>query len=112
MGSVKRYFNGANCNQDWQELESPEAKRERGRGWYTFSKAVRGERGNRCEICGVPELTRDEKASLTRKERQKRALHLHHIKKLKTNRHLRFERSNVIVCCQPCHKEREKSAIA
>ena len=112
MGEVKRYFNGSHCNQDWQELESAEAKSIRGHGWSTFRYTVRAERGNKCEVCGVPELTKEEKASLTRKERQQRELHLHHIKKLKTHRHLRFERSNIIVCCVPCHKKLEDSAIA
>jgi len=81
-------------------------------GWSTFCKTVRAERGNKCEVCGVPEPTKEEKALLTRKERQKRELHLHHVKKLKTHRHLRFERSNVVVCCVECHKELDKTAIA
>ena len=105
------YFSGERSNADWQELESPEAKSARGRGWYTFCKTVRAERGNKCEVCGVPELTKEQRASLTREERQRRELHLHHVKKLKTHRHLRFERSNVIVCCQPCHSELEKTAV-
>jgi len=107
---AKRYFNGAHSNPDWQQLESTEAKSARGRGWYTFCKTVRAERGNKCEVCGIRELTREERASLTRAERQRRELHLHHVKKLRTHRHLRFERSNVIVCCQPCHKTLEEKS--
>ena len=109
---AKKYFNGANANQDWQELESPEARSERGHGWYAFCKTVRAERGNKCEICGVAELTKEERVLLSRDERQRRELHLHHIKKLRTHRHLRFERSNVIVCCQPCHKRIEEHATS
>ena len=108
---AKRYFDGAHANQDWQELESPEGKRERGHGWYMFCKKVRAERGNKCEVCGIVELTKAERSLLSREERQRRELQLHHIKKLRTHRHLRFERSNVIVCCQPCHKQLEKQAV-
>jgi hypothetical protein len=104
---AEKYFNGAHCNTDWQELESETAKRERGRGWYTFCKTVRAERGNRCEICGIEALSAEERAQLTRRERQQRELHLHHKRKLRIFRHLRFERSNVVVCCIPCHKKME-----
>lgn len=104
---AKRYFNGAHANPDWQELESLAAKKERGHGWYTFCKKVRAERGNVCEVCGQPEMTAEEKAALSLKERQHRELHLHHIKKLKNYRHLRFERSNVVVVCIGCHERLE-----
>ena len=108
---AKRYFDGGHANPDWQALESEEAKRLRGRGWYTFCKTIRAERGNRCEVCGALELTGEERNRLARAERQRRELHLHHLKKLRTHRQLRFERSNVVVCCQSCHKELEKQAI-
>jgi hypothetical protein len=107
---VKRYFNGARANPDWKEMESSEAKRERGRGWYSFCKAVRRERENKCEVCGVPELTREQRSLLTRKDRQRQELQLHHVKKLRTHRHLRFERGNVVVCCLECHKVLEDMA--
>ncbi len=60
---AKKYFNGAHCNTDWGELESEAAKRERGRGWYTFCKTVRAERGNRCEICGIEALSAEAERS-------------------------------------------------
>jgi hypothetical protein len=104
---AKKYFNGSHSNPDWQELELDEAKRERGHGWYTFCKKVRAERGNKCEVCGVPGLPKEQRAGLTRKEQQRRELQLHHLKKLRTHRHLRFERCNVIVCCVHCHKKLE-----
>jgi len=107
---AKRYFNGAHANTDWQELESLSAKTERGHGWYSFCKRVRAERGNVCELCGQPEMTPQVKAALSRKERQQRELHLHHIKKLKNYRHLRFERDNVVVACVRCHKRLEPLA--
>jgi hypothetical protein len=104
---AKKYFNAAHCNEGWAELESDTAKRERGHGWSTFCKTVRGERGNRCEICGVEELSKDARAQLSRRDRQRFELHLHHKLKLSMYRHLRFERSNVVVCCVPCHKKLE-----
>jgi hypothetical protein len=108
---AKQYFNGAHANPDWRELESEQAKRERGRGWYTFCKTVRNERGNKCEVCDILEVAKEERAALSRPERQQAELHLHHIKKLRTHRHLRFERANVIVCCQKCHKELENTPV-
>jgi hypothetical protein len=90
---AKKYFNGAHCNQDWQQLESKEAKSMRGRGWITFRKLILSERGLLCQSCRLPFV--------------KSKLELHHIKKLSTHRQLRFERSNVFVCCQECHSTLE-----
>jgi hypothetical protein len=104
---AKRYFNAAHCNPDWHSLESQTAMRERGRGWSTFCKAVRAERGNKCEICGLEEMSCEQKAQLTRPERQRRELHLHHKQKVRLYRHLRFERGNVVVCCIACHLKLE-----
>lgn len=104
---AKKYFNASHCNEGWFDLESDSAKRERGRGWSTFCKAVRAERGNRCEVCGLEELSREAKALLSRRDRQRFELQLHHKLKLRMYRHLRFERSNVIVCCLTCHKKLE-----
>jgi len=102
MGQA-RYFRGSRTNADWQELESEDARRARGQGWPTFRKTVKAERGDRCEVCGVRALSPEQKKQFTRAERQFNNLHLHHIQKIRTHRHLRFERSNVVVCCQPCH---------
>ena len=104
---AKKYFNGAHCNPEWNGLESEPTMRERGRGWSTFCKVVRAERGNKCEVCATEELSPEAKAQLTRLERQRRELHLHHKQKLSMFRHLRFERSNVVVCCVTCHLKLE-----
>ncbi|MGH9424803.1 MAG: hypothetical protein ACRD2L_00630 [Terriglobia bacterium] len=53
-------------------------------------------------------MTKQERKRVSRAERQRTELQLHHIKKLRDHRHLRFERCNVIVCCQKCHKELER----
>lgn len=60
-----------------------------------FSRIVIQERGNKCGECGVP-------------ARQRKDLQIHHIYKQRTHRHLRFERSNMVVCCQKCHTKLEK----
>lgn len=95
---MAKYFTGERCNPDWQVMESEAAKRLRGAGWPTFIRKVRAERGNCCELCGVPHG-----------KSQQTELHVHHILKVCTHRHLRFERSNVIVLCEPCHKKHENA---
>ena len=84
----------------WEGLESVEAKRLRGKGWSTFARSVRGERGRRCQICGNTESRRSSPRSHAQ-------LHVHHILRVDAHRHLQFERSNVVVLCQPCHHEAE-----
>jgi 5-methylcytosine-specific restriction endonuclease McrA len=75
---------------NWHELQSPEARSLQGHGWPQFSRNVRQERGNRCQLCNST-----------------RNLQVHHILRVRFFRHLRFERWNVIALCQPCHKDAE-----
>ena len=84
----------------WEELESAEAKRLRGKGWNTFARTVREERGCRCQICGATESRRSS-------PRSQAQLHVHNILKANAQRHLQFERSNVVVLCKTCHHEAE-----
>lgn len=91
-------FRGKKCNQGWMELESEEAKRLRGKGWWMFCRMIRQERGRNCQKCGTPEDH----------TRPQGLLHVHHILKRRTHRHLAFERSNVLLLCQSCHKKHEK----
>lgn len=101
---------GVYVKQSWELLESAQAKHDRGRGWYSFCKIVKAERNYTCEHCGDKEFLRELRSLLSRKDRQRITFHLHHKKKLRTNRHLKFERSNIILCCQVCHNELEKTA--
>ena len=97
----KQYFNGSHCNMKWMELESEEAKHTREVvGWAKFRRIVLEDRGNKCEFCGQ---VGNRKPNGVVGD----ALHLHHEKKLSSYRHLRFERSNIVVCCQKCHLEQE-----
>jgi hypothetical protein len=85
---------------DWEKLESPEARIERGKGYQNFMRTIRVERMFACERCGVEH----------NQERQQEWLHIHHIVKAKTARHLRFERSNIRLLCQACHKIEERNS--
>jgi HNH endonuclease len=58
-----------------------------------FSREVRRERGNKCEVCKVSE---DLSTPQTK-------LHCHHIKKQRLYSALERVKSNIIVLCQPCH---------
>ena len=81
------YFRGPRCNQDWFELESVEAKRLRGRGFMSFVALIHRERPKRCEgRCGV----------------HRSALNVYHVLGPIAHRHLRFERSNVLLLCKEC----------
>ena len=91
------YFRGDRCNEAWELLESVEAKRLRGGGWRKFCSMIRRERGAVCQRCGRPEDW----------TRQQTKLHVHHVLKVRTHRHLRFEKSNVFILCQPCHVKHE-----
>lgn len=91
-----RYFRGRRCNQDWMQYETDEAKRLRGAGWIGFCRLIRQERGTNCQRCGIDEGIR-----------QQDKLHVHHVLKVRTHRHLRFERENVLLLCQQCHKKHE-----
>jgi len=93
---MTKYFRGYKCNQGWEALESAEAKKLRGKGMYTFGRILRSERGTKCQDCGVEEGVR-----------QQDELHMHHIKKRRTHRHLSFERDNVLLLCQKCHRRHE-----
>lgn len=103
MGSYN-YFTGKRCNQDWMERETNEARIIRGHGWWNFRKAVIQERGWRCQVCGI---SPDQIPGFNPK-RPNRLLHIHHLEKVRKARHLRFERSNVVVCCQRCHVRLER----
>ncbi len=105
MGCHYYYFTGKRCNQDWEKLETPEAKVLRGHGWWNFRKAVIQERGWRCEVCGRPP---DQIPGFDPRW-PNRLLHLHHQVKVRKARQLRFERSNVVVCCPGCHVRVEKA---
>lgn len=96
------------CNPGWEALESLEARSLRGRGWYTFARTVREERGNKCQVCGKSGLTREQKMLIPKRERHLGQLHVHHIIRVLEARHLRFERENVLVLCQFHHKQLEK----
>ena len=80
---------------NWQELESAEAKSLRGRGWSTFVRTIRKERGEICPLCDSV-----------------RNLEAHHIFPVRFFRHLRFERWNVIILCQRCHKLAEEAGAS
>jgi hypothetical protein len=84
-----------NCNLGWEKLESDEAKHIRGSGWPNFSRMIRRERGNKCQVCGI-----------------EKNLEVHHILDVRHFRHLRFERSNVIVLCQYHHGKSECGEIS
>ena len=94
---MNSYFRGLRCNQDWQELESEEAKHLRGHGPSYFKNLLIAERGRVCEGCKKKVLGKG----------FFNGLHVHHLLKIRTHRHLRFERSNVMLVCRGCHKELE-----
>ena len=93
------------CVPGWEQLESDQAKRLRGKGWSSFARLVKKERGERCQICGTSQNRQI--SSRTHLE-----LHVHHILKVRTHRHLRFERSNVAVVCQDCHDKAEAGGFS
>ena len=86
---MSRYFTGSRCNQSWEQLESYTARYLRGKGWSTFRRLLLSSRGLRCESC---------KEGFAASK-----LDIHHIKKIRLARHLRFEESNCIICCKKCH---------
>ncbi len=90
----KRYL--YRYNKDWMRMETPEAAKMRGIGEYNFRRLIISERGNICEVCGYDAL---DKMSY---------LHIHHLIKRWKARQLRYERSNVKLCCPGCHSELEK----
>lgn len=100
MGEGK-YFRGIKSNSGWFEKESQTARSERGHGWLTFRRKVIAERGMKCEHCG---------AELKDLWIKGKTLDVHHKIKIRLARHLRFERSNVLVLCQPCHVKFERFA--
>ena len=57
------------------------------------------ERGYACEECGKPVEPKTSNVP-----------HFHHKLKLRTHRHLRFEPSNIIICCPQCHGKLEKES--
>lgn len=79
---------------NWQELESPLARSNRGLGLSGFKASLIRERGNRCERC-----------------KQSTFLHLHHVVKQRVARHLRFEPMNCRLLCQLCHHIEERDAV-
>ena len=86
------------CNQGWELLETPTAKRLRGGGWGKFSRAIIKSRGRCCEVCGVG-------------GDKKHRLACHHMKTVRTHRHLRFETSNIVVVCPWCHSKMEHGKV-
>jgi hypothetical protein len=77
------------------------------RQWSKFRRNVIEERGNKCEVCGAAALSKELLASMPAAERSRAALHLHHKDKQREQPQKMFWRSNVVVCCQPCHLELE-----
>ena len=107
-----KYFQGARSNPGWELLESEEARRFRGHhGSRRFRRLIIQERGYKCERCGAQGLSPEERKGLSRPERQRRELHIHHVIKVVKARHLRFERENVVLCCQPCHVILERVSL-
>lgn len=90
-----------NTGYSWETLESPEARIARGKGYPVFVQTIRIERMFACERCGIEH----------NQEIQQEWLHLHHIKKVKTHRHLKFEKSNVRLLCQSCHVIEERDSV-
>lgn len=76
-----------------------------------FRRKIKRERGNKCELCGIAEPTKQARKQLTEQERSKTALHLHHIQKQRDQPHLRFKRHNIVVCCQECHLKLENGTV-
>lgn len=83
------YFRGVLSNRNWPSFESLAAKNLRGQGWHNFRKFMFQLRGRYCECCKLPGAYK--------------WLQLHHIKRIAEYRHLRFEPSNIIICCNDCH---------
>jgi HNH endonuclease len=92
------YFKGGRCNPDWQQLETAGAAKARGSGWDIFRKVLIAKRGMKCEHCEV---------TLQELWLRKSNLDIHHIIKIRHARQLRFDESNCLVLCKPCHSRAE-----
>lgn len=99
--SRKRYWKKEN-DPNWELLESVEAKRLRGHGWFYFRRILIAERDMKCERCQV---------ALKELWLKGKTLDIHHKVKQRGSRHLRFEKSNCRVLCQPCHVIEEQESI-
>lgn len=78
-------------NPAWKGGTSPERQRLYNEGhWRIIVKQIYARDSYKCQRCGEP-------------KNKPRSLHAHHIKPWATNIALRFDLTNMITVCRPCH---------